>query len=54
VRALEEIQQLSGDNRTDCINRALQICAAILKATEDGRELLVKRDGEETPLRIIL
>jgi hypothetical protein len=54
MRALDESKQLSGDNKTDCVNRALQVYAVFLKVTEAGGELQVKQNGQEAPERIIL
>ncbi|GAA1530016.1 hypothetical protein GCM10009678_10080 [Actinomadura kijaniata] len=44
ARALEDVQEITGYNATDSINRALQVYAYLEELTRDGGELLY-RDG---------
>ena len=46
VAALNDAADLSGDTRTDVLNRAVQVYAFILKEQAEGRRLaLVDEDG---------
>lgn len=44
--ALELAVQLSGDNKTDTINRSIQVLAYLLHVKEQGGDVLV-RDNQE-------
>lgn len=45
--SLELAVKLSGDNKTDTVNRALQMYAYFLNAREEGSEILI-REGDES------
>jgi hypothetical protein len=51
VRALEIATQVTGDNRTDTFNRAIQVYAYIVKAEEEGKSVfIVGPDGTKERL----
>lgn len=46
-RSLEEIVELTGDGKTDAINRALSVYAYVEKVLKGGGRLLVQEPGSE-------
>lgn len=44
--SLELAVKLSGDNKTDAVNRALQMYAYFLNAKEEGSEILIRENDE--------
>jgi hypothetical protein len=54
VSTLKEQQLSSGDNKTDVINRAIQVYGILMKELQkEGTQLLIKRGDEVTELIII-
>jgi hypothetical protein len=52
-RALQSASSLTGDTRTDTVNRALQVYAFIQQAAAEGATFLVSRPGGATePVRL--
>lgn len=41
VIALEAASEISGDNQTDCLNRAIQLYAYITKVHADGERVVI-------------
>ena len=56
ARALEQAAGLTGDSKTDTINRALQIYAYLEQITQDGGEIYVQNapDGELQLIKMFL
>jgi hypothetical protein len=52
ARALELIIKLTGDSKTDAINRALQVYAYVEETTAGGGSLYIQ-DGKDTALQRI-
>lgn len=50
-RALEQAGQLTGDSKTDTINRALQVYAYLEDVWSKGGAILVEIDGKQTELK---
>jgi hypothetical protein len=50
-RALEQAGQLTGDSKTDTINRALQVYAYLEEVWSKGGSVLVEIDGKRTELK---
>lgn len=50
-RALEQAGQLTGDSKTDTINRALQVYAYLEEVWSKGGKILVETDGKYTELK---
>ncbi|MEU8609372.1 hypothetical protein AB0C29_15350 [Actinoplanes sp. NPDC048791] len=51
VRALEIATDVTGDNRTDTFNRAIQVYAYIVKAEQEGKEIYtIGPDGQKERL----
>lgn len=50
-RALELAGQLTGDSKTDTINRALQVYAYLEEVWSKGGAILVELDGKRTELK---
>jgi hypothetical protein len=48
-RALEEAAKLTGDSKTDTINRALQIYAYLEQVTQGGGALYVRESPDKEP-----
>lgn len=55
-RALEQAAQITGDTKTDTINRALQVYAYLEQVTQDGGAIYVREsaDGEPQLVKIFL
>jgi hypothetical protein len=53
-RALEQIAKLTGDSKTDIINRALQVYAFFEETTADGGALYIQesKDGPQQLVKI--
>lgn len=49
ARALEEAVALTGDNKTDTVNRALQFYNFIEQAVSAGGDLLLRRSPDAEP-----
>jgi hypothetical protein len=49
ARALEEAAKLTGDSKTDTINRALQIYAYFEQITQDGGAIYVRESPDAEP-----
>lgn len=45
--ALELAVKLSGDNKTDTVNRAIQMYTWFLHAREQGSEILIRENDED-------
>jgi len=53
-RALERIVELTGDSKTDTINRALRVYAVLEHVMSRGGEVLIRRgSGEQEVIRFI-
>ncbi|MEV4893896.1 hypothetical protein ACIBHY_51580 [Nonomuraea sp. NPDC050547] len=52
ARALEEAVELSGDSKTDIINRALQVYAYLERIDHDGGKVYVHDPDQEHPERL--
>ncbi len=50
-RALEQAGSLTGDSKTDTINRALQVYAYLEEVWSKGGAVLVEIDGQRTELK---
>jgi hypothetical protein len=50
-RALEQATDLTGDSKTDSINRALQVYAYLEEVWSKGGAVLVEIDGQRTELK---
>jgi hypothetical protein len=50
--ALEQLEKLTGDSKTDIINRALQIYCYLLETTEGGGEVRVREPEDSEPQRV--
>ena len=53
IRALDDIQQATGNNRTDVINRAIQLYAILEEEVDRGGRLLVDRGDGLIELKFI-
>jgi hypothetical protein len=51
-RALEQSVSLTGDSRTDAINRALQLYAFVEQVMHDGGAVFVQGVGDPEPQQI--
>lgn len=51
-RALEQVSELTGDTKTDSINRAIQIYAYLEEVTTSGGSIYVQEAGEDEPQKI--
>ncbi|MGH3282868.1 MAG: hypothetical protein ACRDNW_27585, partial [Trebonia sp.] len=51
-RALELATRLTGDSKTDTINRALQVYAFLEETTANGGALYVQ-EGKDAPLQLV-
>lgn len=49
ARALEQAAGLTGDSKTDTINRALQIYAYLEQITQDGGALYIRESPDSEP-----
>jgi hypothetical protein len=49
AQALHEVSDLTGDSKTDSINRALQVYNYLMTITESGGEILVREPGDSDP-----
>lgn len=52
-RALEETVELTGDSKTDSINRALSVYAYVTKVLQDGGSIFVQ-DKDDTELKQLM
>ena len=52
--ALNEAADTTGDNRTDTVNRAIQVYAFIVRAMAEGRSLVLVGPGEGEQEKVIL
>jgi hypothetical protein len=48
-RALEMVSALTGDTRTDCINRAIQVYAYLEEINSRGGAVYVREDKDSEP-----
>jgi hypothetical protein len=53
-KALAETAQLTGDSKTDTINRALQVYAFVQSIIEGGGAMYVRRAGEDEMERLTI
>lgn len=53
-RALEETVELTGDSKTDSINRALSVYAYIEKIIADGGAILVQDKDDAEPKQLMI
>jgi hypothetical protein len=53
MEAVHIAQRITGDNRTDVINRAVQLYATVLQLKKEGAKLSVERDGKLSEIIII-
>lgn len=53
-RALDEIEDLEGENQTDAVNRALPVYALLLKAIRQGKDLaLIPPGGQPEVIHVL-
>jgi hypothetical protein len=52
--ALDQAVKLTGDSKTDTLNRAIQLYAYIVNVTENGGDLYVRDKGQEELERLLL
>ncbi|WIV59661.1 hypothetical protein [Amycolatopsis nalaikhensis] len=53
-RALDRIVELTGDSKTDTINRALQVYAVLEEAVSKGGELVIRHSsGDQEVIRFV-
>lgn len=53
-RALAKVIDLTGDSKTDCVNRALPVYAYIEQVLADGGRITVQETSEDEPIRLIV
>lgn len=53
ARALEQAGQITGDTKTDTINRALQVYAYLEQVTRDGGAIYVRESAADTEPHLI-
>lgn len=51
--ALAEAMELTGDTKTDCLNKALLVYAMVRKAQQEGGALYLRNDGELERVRFL-
>jgi hypothetical protein len=54
VASAEYLEETTGDNLTDTVNRALQIYAYITKMEQEGRLIFVEHPASGTRERLVL
>jgi len=53
-RALQRLVDLTGDSKTDSINRAIQVCAYLEEISANGGDIYVREDKDkDSELRIV-
>jgi len=52
AKALEEAVALTGDNKTDTVNRALQMYSYVERALSAGGDLYVRQSADAEPERL--
>ncbi len=52
--ALRLAAEISGDSKTDTVNRALQVYAFFLHEKQEGRDILVKNGTEALSVEFLL
>ncbi|MEU3558531.1 hypothetical protein [Kitasatospora sp. NPDC006786] len=53
-KALEELVELTGDSKTDSINRALSVYAYIERITRNGGAVLVREGINAEPRQLVI
>lgn len=53
-RSLDELVELTGDNKTDSINRALSVYAYIERTIRNGGTLLVQEERGTEPKQLVI
>jgi hypothetical protein len=55
LAAIDDVHDITGETRTDCINRAVQLYAMAHRAQADGGCLYIREtpDGELTRMRVL-
>lgn len=53
-RALAEVMEVTGDSKTDCVNRALPVYAYIEQVLARGGRITVQETGDDEPIRLII
>ena len=52
--ALEQAAKLTGDSKTDTLNRAIQVYAYVINVTQNGGDLYVRDKGHDELERVLL
>ena len=52
-KALAETADLTGDSKTDTINRALQLYAWVMQVTSANGKIMVEQDGEVSVIKLL-
>lgn len=52
--ALEQAVKLTGDSKTDTLNRAIQVYAYIMNVTQNGGDLYLRDKGQDELERLLL
>jgi hypothetical protein len=52
--ALEQAVKLTGDSKTDTLNRAIQVYSYIMNVTQNGGDLYVRDKGHDELERLLL
>jgi hypothetical protein len=50
--ALHELMEMTGDNKTDAVNRAIQVYAYVQRVIETGGAILIREPGSEDAERL--
>lgn len=54
AEALADAMRLTGDNKTDCVNKALPVYAYIEQVLANGGRILVQESPQEELIRIMI
>ncbi len=54
VLAMEVASEVTGDNQTDVINRAVQLYAYLMKAVDEGKLIFTEDPATGTKERLVL
>ena len=53
ARALQKVSDLTGDTKTDCINRAIQVYAYLEEINANGGAIYVRESEDSDELRLL-
>lgn len=53
-RALAQVMELTGDSKTDCVNRALPVYAYIERVLADGGRITVQETSDGEPMKLVI